>query len=171
MAQQSACTICLTGKAALQCSGCMCVVCKSCAQFLSPDEFHYADQKPQNLNGDIYCYNCHTSTVLPEIEKYRHILSKAEDVRIFDRTQTKETRLMKRAEKPLSVQKCSDPHEATLKLAYLAALKSFNALIEVDVKTIKIRNGSYQTSESSAIGIPTNISDVKIQRDKFTRGS
>ena len=171
MSDKKTCAVCLTGKATLECGYCQCALCKSCAEFLSENEFQYMEHRPQKLSSLVYCYNCHISTVVPEVEKYQQMLAKAEDVRIFDKSQTKETRLMKRAEKPLYVQKCADPQEATMKLAYLAASKNFNALIEVDIKTVKVREGSYQTSECSATGIPTNISDFKIQRDRKIRGN
>ncbi len=171
MSEQSLCVTCQKSNAPLECGVCKSAVCKNCADFLAEDAFQYIDERPVILNGLVYCQSCYLSAIAPEIENYNQILAQAEDVRIFDRSQTKETRLMKRNEKPLQVKNCLDPQEATMKLAYLAALKNFNAIIDVDIKTTKIRDGSYQTSECSGIGFPTNISNTKIERDRKVRGN
>lgn len=168
----STCAVCNHKKAPLECGVCHSKICKSCTEFLLPDTFQYIDQLPQKFGDALaFCMNCYTVDVLPEVEKYQEILAIAENIRVFDISQTKETRLIKRLEPPISVKHCLDVQEATMKMAYIAARLNFNSIIDTDIKTTKIRDGSYQTSECSATCIPANVSEEKLMKDRSLRSN
>jgi hypothetical protein len=103
---------------------------------------------------------------MPEIEKYENLLAEAKEIRVFDITQTKETRLLKRLEPVIEVKSCVDVPEATLKLAFITAQLGFNCMIDMKLKTSKIRDGSYQTSEVNGSAIPTHLDESKVMRDR-----
>jgi uncharacterized protein YbjQ (UPF0145 family) len=166
----SKCSICTTKKSTLECGLCHCATCKNCTEFITEETFRYADQFPQKLvQSPTYCLNCYTTDVLPEIESYEKMLEQAKEIAVFDITQTKETRLIKRLEPTITVKNCLDQPEATLKLAYIAAKLNFNSIIDMNLKTVKIRDGSYQTSEVNGTAIPAHVSESKLLKDRSLR--
>lgn len=165
------CSVCGKTKAGLNCGVCNCTLCKSCAEFLPQGELQYIDVRPAKLDSGLFCVNCYTTDVVPEIEKYEEILARAKDIAVFDITQSKETRLLKRLEPPITVEHCLDPFEATMKMAYIAAKLNFNSIVDTNIKTIKIRDGSYQTSECSGVCIPTLLSEAKLLKDRSLRSN
>ncbi len=163
----SKCAVCTTKKPTLECGFCHAAICKSCTDFVDDSTFRYSPQIPNKLQASsTYCLNCYTTDVLPEIEKYQALLVLAKEIRVFDITQTKETRLLKRLEPIIEVKNCVDVPEATLKLAFIAAKLGFNSIIDMRLKTSKIRDGSYQTSEVTGSAIPTELDENKIMRDR-----
>jgi RNase P subunit RPR2 len=161
------CAICGKAKTTLDCAICESRICKNCAEFITPETFQYADVLPPKMeHTNAFCSHCYTTDVLPAIQTYEDMVAVAKDIRIFDRTQTKETRFIKRLEDPIYVSHCLDAKEATMKLAFIAARMNYNSIVDVEIKTVKIRNGSYQTSEASGTGIPTNVDDSKLMKDR-----
>ncbi len=51
-------------------------------------------------------------------------------------------------------------------LAFLASLEKCNAVIDVDLKSKKVRAGSYQTTVWSGSGMPANVSDELLVKDR-----
>ena len=49
----------------------------------------------------------------------------------------------------LTVKDCPDRDETIMRLAFFAAQRSSNAVIQVEVTAEKVRNGAYQTSKWS----------------------
>lgn len=82
---------------------------------------------------------------------------RAENIIVFFKNQGKETRLIKRTEKPLRVTECDDREETLLRLAFLAAQNGFNGLIDVDIKAEKIFDHAYQTKNWTGIAMPVNL--------------
>lgn len=85
------------------------------------------------------------------------MLAKARNVGIYFKDQGKETRLLKRSEKPVRVLDCPDREETLLRLAFLAVKAGFIGLLDVDIVATKVRDGAYQTSSWSGSGIPSNL--------------
>lgn len=150
----SFCSQCQKPKATLTCETCSEILCKSCAEFISENAFPLLTKRPAEIAHSTYCTACYSNYVLPFIEKYKEIENRAKDIKVFDKTQGKETRLIKKTEDPITVNDCSEYQEALMKLAYLAAEKNFNTLVDVDIKSKKIRIDSYQTSLFFGSGIP-----------------
>lgn len=76
---------------------------------------------------------------------------------VYEKSQTKESRLLKRTEKPVEIANCSDYQDVLMKLAVKAAQKGFNCLVDVQASSKKIKNGSYTTVTWSGSGIPTQV--------------
>lgn len=153
----SSCCSCLKPKATLQCGICDDSVCKECAQFLGEDSFSFLKEIPKNLSHSTYCYNCFDRDVAAELAAYEKDMKKAEGIMIFEKAQSKETRNFRRHERPYQIPECADREEALLRLAFMAVRDGFNALIDVEITSRKIRNGTYQTSVYSGTGMPAQV--------------
>lgn len=81
----------------------------------------------------------------------------AKGIRVYEKNQGKETRLMKRVAQPVQVKNCSDRQETLLRLAFLAAKAGYNGIIDVDIKSEKVIDNSYQTTTYSGSGVPINL--------------
>ncbi len=116
--------------------------------------FSYDPSLPENLTKGVYCPACHAETVSPALAAYDDVMEKARNVSVYFKTQSKETRLMKRKQPALRVSGCPDREEALMRLAFLAAKSGFGTLIDVDLISEKVRQGAYQTSSWKGSGIP-----------------
>lgn len=168
--EASVCTSCRRPKAGFECEVCKSLVCKKCAQILKKDSFSFLDPLPAELSHKTYCGACFDEKVGPELASYQQTMARARGVFVFQKTQREETRLMRRSEKPLQVKDCPDRGEALLRLAFFAARAGFNALIDVEITSKKLRNEGYQTSRWSGTGMPTRVDAEKLNREeKLTR--
>lgn len=162
--QSTQCCVCQNHKAPLKCGICAGSLCKSCAQFIPEDQFSFLPTIPPKLKHTTFCGPCFDSEVAPEIASYEETMEKARNLTIFYNTDSKLTRNFKRTEKPVKVSKCTDREETLLRLAFLAVMGNFNALLDVEVIPEKIRSGTYQTTIYSGSAIPTNITSPRIHR-------
>lgn len=160
------CNQCEKNVATLECGSCQCALCKSCATFLKDEDFLFWEDQYKKLSSKSFCQTCYQSEVDPQLQIYEQNLEKAKEVFIYFIHQGKETRLMKRKEKALRVEKGLDKDETLMRLAFLASLGGHNALLDVELKAEKIRQGAYQTSVFSAQGIPTNL-DENLENKKI----
>ncbi len=119
---------------------------------------------PAELQCSAYCPKCFDQYVAPRLATYAETLEKAKRVTVFLKNQTKESRIYKSLEDPIKVEGCPDAKEALLKLAFFAAELNFNGLINVDITAKKVREGGYQNSTYSGVGIPTHIQNEKSLR-------
>jgi hypothetical protein len=159
---QLTCATCQKPKATLKCGLCDCDVCKNCAQFLAEDAFSFLEKIPKELKHSIYCSSCYDQTVATEMESYNQILELAKDVNIYFKTQGKETRTLKRKEKPVKITNCPDYDEALLRLAFLAAKANYNCLIDVEMNSKKEIVNGYQKTIWSGTGIPTQVTEKQL---------
>ncbi len=88
----------------------------------------------------------------------------AKNVNIFLKNQSKESRIYKSDEPPITVEDFPDAEETLLRLAFKAVELKFNGLIAVDIYSKKVRIGGYQTLSWSGTGIPTYIHNEKSLR-------
>lgn len=158
------CIFCNKPKATLSCGACNVDVCKSCAQFLDEESISFWKRTPKNLEHAIYCGPCFDAQVAPALEFYNQTMARAKEVLVFFKDQGKETRLFKRSEIALKIENCPDRDETVLRLAFLAAQENFNAIIDVDLSSKKIRNAGYQTSTWCGSAIPTQVDLDKLHR-------
>lgn len=121
--------------------------------------------RPKELSHNTYCTVCFDQHVSAALTNYEATLAQAQEILVFDKTQGKETRFVKRLEKPIAVEGV-DEQDVTMRLAFIAAEKNYNALVDVDIKAVKVRDGSYQTMAYSAKAVPANVSDRKLMKDR-----
>jgi hypothetical protein len=151
------CSNCGKTKAQLACGLCQITLCKNCSEFLEEGRVSFYKVPPNALSHLVYCKHCYVNQVEPELVIYDQLLEEARQVHVFNKDQSKETRLMKRLEKPISIQDCPDQAEAILRLAFFAAQIKHNAIIDVQLVPKKILDGRYQTTVWSGTGVPVKI--------------
>lgn len=151
-------------KRQLQCQSCQCGLAKDEAQFVDEGTFELLSQLPQGVALGVYCSPCFEAHVRPALEAYLEKVERAKNVNVFLATQSKESRFVRRTEKPISVEECLDRDDALLRLALKAVELNKNALVDVDFSSRKIRNGGWQTARWSGRGIPAHIEESQLQR-------
>lgn len=163
------CVSCQGTKAMLKCGCCESDVCKYCAHVLPEDQFSFLTSVPSELKHSVYCPPCFNLHVADAWEDYQLTMEKAKNINVYLSHQGKETRLIKRKEKPITVTQCKDHDEALMRLAFLAAKAGFNGLVDVDLVSQKVKIGGYQTLTWSGKGIPVNLtgrsSHIKTKAD------
>ncbi len=97
------CSQCEKNQTALICGCCANSVCKSCAEILPDEAFAYATDLAPELKHGTYCRPCFDEKVATELFKYEETLEVAKNIDVFFKTQGKETRLVRRKEKPVQV--------------------------------------------------------------------
>lgn len=160
------CCICQKSKTTLICGLCSQDLCKSCAEFLAPENISFLKEIPEVLQHTTYCSACFANEVSPKLADYEHTLEAAKNILVFDKTQGKETRFIKRKEAPLQVTDCADKNETILRLAFFAVQLGFNSIIDLDLKSRKIKDGRHQHTLWSATAIPAQVTDRKLLKDR-----
>ena len=160
------CGFCQKNKTSLQCGICACSTCKYCARILQADAFLLLAEIPPEFKHGVYCNSCYETRVAAELERYHECLERARNVDCYFRTQGKEARLIKRVEKPVTVEECFDRDELLLRLAFIAARGNFNALVDVDLVSEKVGKGSYQKLKWRGKGTPSNTNARTVVHDK-----
>lgn len=162
----SGCTLCGKAKAPYQCGCCTEVLCKSCVQFMPDNAFQFVTNRAKEISHNYYCNVCFDKNVSPALSEYEEIAERARQISVFDISQGKETRFIKRLEKPIVIDSGLDQQDITMRLAYIAAEKNFNAIVDVDIKAVKVRDGSYQTTAYSGKAIPAHVDARKLMKDR-----
>lgn len=160
------CVTCQKSKASLTCGLCGAEVCKSCVHFVEDGAFSFLAEVPPALSHSAYCGSCFSVHVAEPMAVYEADVERAKDINVFMKNQGKETRLIKRTEKPVRVADCPDHDEALLRLAFFAAQKGYNSIVDVDLKPEKVRLGAYQTTVWSGTGIPAHVESHRLVRDR-----
>lgn len=158
------CSSCRLPKASLICECCQASQCKSCAVKLKKNSFSFLPVIPTELTHHIYCGHCYDEKVAPALSTYNETMAKARNVNVFFKTQSEETRLLRRAEKPITVTGCEDKNETLLRLAFLAAQANFNTLIDVVITSEKVRMQAYQTTQWKGSGIPLYMDEDRLPK-------
>ncbi|HEY8270887.1 MAG TPA: hypothetical protein VIG33_08355 [Pseudobdellovibrionaceae bacterium] len=158
------CSICQKPKATLECGICKNAICKKCAQFIDEDTFSFLPHIPVEFSTGTFCGPCFDFKVSPEIETYNQTMEAAKEIAVFFNDQGKETRLVKRLADPVQVVECKDRDETVLRLAFFAAQGNYNGIVDVDVKSEKVKNGTYQTLRWRGTAIPANIDPKKLNK-------
>ena len=160
------CCNCFKPKATLTCGACKEALCKYCAQFLQPEDFAYVIKRPALLQQDTFCGPCFNAEVEPALNKYKDTMARAKNILIFSKVQNKETRFVGRDEDRIHIAECEDRNEVIMRLAYQAAERNFNGVIDIELDTRKIRKGSYQSTVWFGSGIPAEVNPDKLVRDR-----
>jgi hypothetical protein len=151
------CISCRKDKALLKCGLCECDVCKYCAQLQPEDSFSFLPDAGPELKHSVYCIPCFDQHVAEKWEDYQQTIEEAKNLQIYLSNQGKETRLIKRKVRPIKVTNCDDHNETILRLAFQAVKSGHNALVDVNVTSVKVRVNGYQSSVWSGTASPVNI--------------
>lgn len=157
------CDSCGKPKANYNCSICEQHSCKKCAQFLKEGAFSFYETVPEELTHSVYCGSCYDSTVAPEMEKYEELMALAKKVFVFFIVRKRPIPLTRKSKEYVKVAACQDRDETILRLAFFAALAGYNAIMETDVTSEKVRDGSYQTSVWSGSALPADVNEAKLE--------
>jgi hypothetical protein len=166
---ENLCGECRKNAASLNCGICEKPLCKPCAQVVGPDRIPFFQPLPKHFENGTFCPGCYQSQVQDELEAYDETLAKAESVDVFFKNQGKETRLIKRGEKPIKIENCEDRQETLMKLAYLAASKGFNVLVDVELDSEKVLHGKWQKLKWRGRAIPAKVPEAQINRHNLRR--
>ncbi len=160
------CSLCQKNETALTCGVCASAACKYCAHILEHDAFLFVPDLAPELKHGVYCNTCFDARVAGELERYNECMERARNVECFFRTQGKESRLIKRVAKPVTVAECFDRDELLMRLAFCAARSNFNALVDLDLVSEKVGKGSYQKLKWKGTGTPANATARSVVHDK-----
>ncbi len=163
------CVSCGKPKATLNCEVCGDAVCKKCEQLLPENTFSFLPEVPEDLKHTHYCNNCHDSVVAPELDRYQEVMEQAKGVYVFFTSQKKLPPYTSKEKESFKVDDCDDRDETILRLAFQAAMKGFNAIVDVEVKQEKIRKGAYQTSRWSGRGQGAHVNGDRVDADDKRR--
>jgi hypothetical protein len=156
------CKTCRGPKALLNCGICQENICKTCAEALDSDDFFYLSPVPEEYGHSSYCSHCFDDKIAPALMSYRETLERAEEIFIYTKDQTKETRFFKRKELPYEVSNCQDQQEVIMRMSFMAAQGHFNALIDVQFHSKKIIHGSHKKTMWSGTAVPTTIDPRRV---------
>jgi hypothetical protein len=162
--QTPECKSCLEPKAHLNCGLCGSAVCKKCAEFVDGGSFAFSPEGSVKFAHGAYCPSCFDSNVAAPLAAYNEDFEKAKGIIVFSRDQGKESRRYKKNAPAVHVEDCDDSREALLRLAFLAVRENFNGLVNVDLKSKKVKINSYTTTKWSGSGIPTQINEEALAR-------
>ncbi|WP_413576152.1 hypothetical protein ACLVWU_17350 [Bdellovibrio sp. HCB290] len=152
------CVVCQKPKANLECGVCHEHVCKKCAQFVDEGTFSYMETIPDMLKSSVFCGPCYDLNIAPELEQYEADMEKAKTISIYMTSDSKVTSRFSRKEKAIEIKDCPDREELLMRLGFLAVKAGFNALIDVEVNSEKVKpGGKYQYTKWSGKGVPTQI--------------
>lgn len=168
------CSTCLKPIATFVCGLCHEPICKKCTQFIDEDQFSFLPSKSPDLSHSHYCVSCFNAKIAPEIANYNKLMAEAGNIYVFFKGQGKEIRNLniKRPDILLEVHNCPDYDETILRLAFFAAQGNYNVLVDVEVVSEKIQNGSFQSLEWHGTAIPSYADPEKLSREvhpKYTK--
>jgi hypothetical protein len=158
------CVSCRKPKADSVCGVCEGAVCRKCRLFLDAEAFPFAGDLPAALKHTFYCGLCHDEHVAPFQTQYEENLEKAKGVTVLFKNSKSTVRYQGRSVDGVVVKESPDRNQAILQLAFLAAKAGFNAIVEVEVSSQKVRNYGWQKSAWSGQGTPANVSSYQLER-------
>ncbi len=162
---KNTCCSCHKPKANYECPLCKESVCKACTQFMEDGSFSFLKKIPEELSHTLYCPRCFDEKVALPLSNYNELKEKAKEVIIFFKDESQKTRLFSRKEPMLEVTECLDREETILRLAFFAAEKKLNAIIDVDLKSEKVMNGSHRYSRWKGSAIPCHLDEKILSRE------
>jgi hypothetical protein len=154
----------VSNKPSLQCQICSTALSRSTTEFVDKETFAFLPALPAGVSAGAYCYTCFEAHVRQELDKYLEDVERAKNVNVFYTTQGKESRFIRRTEKPVQVKDCEDRDEAVLRLAFLAVLVNKNTLVDVELSSSKVHNGKWKYSLWSGRGVPASVTDAALNR-------
>lgn len=141
---------------AAPCGLCGRSLCKACAQIVDEDAFSFLKNVPEDLTRGVYCGPCYDAKVAPALESYDLLMERAREIGVFYKNE-RNLPAHRALNKKVQVADCPDRKEALLRLAFLAAEQSCNALVNVELVSKKINTAGYQKTHWSGAGFPARV--------------
>lgn len=163
---ETLCVSCRKPRVDSTCGVCHEGVCKKCRIFLPEDTFSYEASLAPELKHSYYCAGCYDEHVEPFKAQYETTLEDAKQINVIYKGSKSSIRVLRKADKPMQISGSPDRDETILKLAFQAAKEGFNAIIDVEVSSQKIRNEGYQKMEWSGQGTPAEIKSHELGYQK-----
>ena len=116
------------------------------------------------LEHRLYCPPCFDAHLGPALEAYAALMVRAKDVFFFFTTQKNRLPVLKRARFKVKVENQADRNETVLRLAFMSVEQGYNAIVEAEVFSEKVRNEGYQKSRWRAIGYPASVDVPRLER-------
>jgi hypothetical protein len=158
------CISCRRTKPTRECESCQEPVCKDCVHFLEASTFSFLKKVPEELTHSYYCQACNDTILAPALESYNETMEQAKKVYFFFHTQRKHIPLKNKSKETYHVEECADRDETILRLAFFAAEHGYNAIVNAEVTSKKVRNEGYQKSAWKGLGYPANVDADKLER-------
>lgn len=147
-----------------KCKVCSLALKKGEAQFVDESTFEYLKVLPDEVTLGAFCYSCFDRIVGPQLDAYNEKLEQAKNVNVFYASQSKESRFVRRKEKQIQVEDCDDKEEVVMRLAFIAVEAHQNTLLDVEITSIKTRNGGWQSSRWAGKAIPATVDESRLRR-------
>ena len=161
---EESCVSCLKAKKGLKntsrCGICQQMSCKDCTQFLDADAFSFLAQVSEDLQHRTYCRACYDEKVAPELAIYAQAMERAAQIFVFYKKH-EYLQVIRRSKKIISVRDCKDKRDVLLRLAFVAAQQSYNALVDVELIPEKVQISGYQTTNWTGTGFPADVRPEK----------
>ena len=164
---ESTCSSCRKPKAPFSCGVCEARLCKNCVQLLEPEALAFKTSQPAELGHYRYCANCFAEHVEPVLGQYEETLELAKSVYVFFKTQKRQPPVLKKSKHELQVKDNPDRDETILRLAFQAAELGFNAIIETDVASVKVKNEAHSKLSWSGKCFPAEVDAVRLDREAY----
>jgi hypothetical protein len=161
------CCNCRSPKTEEKCELCGEDVCRTCLRRLSTDAMAFEKIRPEKLRFSRYCDRCYGQEVEPVLEQYEGLVERAKDIIFISKAYRGQVFALKKASKPVEVTECPDRDETVMRLAFVAAKEGYNAIVEAEVTSKKVRNQGYQKSVWSGRGVPATLDEAKLNRDAY----
>lgn len=157
------CIACRSPKADTPCGICESPICRNCRIFLDKDAFLFQAELEADLKHSFYCPNCYDEKVAPPLAQYNQDVETARGVFVYFTTAKRKVPTLKKSLIKVKVENSPDRDQTILKLAFQAVKQGFNAIIETEVVSAKVRNEGYQKSAWSGKAIPVMVDAVRMQ--------
>lgn len=169
MTTSPVCSSCGAQKAPNTCELCNKSICKNCLEHVDSETFSFFTKLPAKLKKANFCPLCYDAEILPEKVRYGAIMERAKDVYFLTKAYPGYIRVLRRHTKRVSIPTCDDRKETILRMAFMAAELNFNAIIEAEVLSRKIRKGDYQSSLWAGSAMPALIDGEQLERTSLKR--
>jgi hypothetical protein len=164
--ESKTCNGCRSPKVEKECELCGEWSCKKCLHFLDEANFAFWAEKAETLSKTFYCSPCYDGQVTPELERYAEQLAQARQLNVIPKDYKGRAKILKKALVDVTVKDCPDREECLLRLAFRAMELGFNAIIEMELKSEKVRMGAYQTSKWSGRARPAQIVEETLEPEE-----
>lgn len=154
----SECDLCRAPKAPKTCGECAAHVCKNCVRFLANDHLRFHPEPPAWAQYGVFCADCFSTFVEPEVAHYDEVAARAEHVKVVYDTFHGYIPCLKKAKEMTKVNKQDAGRGIAIqRLKFLAAWNDYDTVIELGTTGVKVQNAGWETKSWSAQGIFANV--------------
>jgi hypothetical protein len=169
MSEVQNCASCGAVKASFNCGLCQKNLCKNCVQEVDSHAFSFFSKIPEELKKGNICPTCFEDKILPHKKRFDELLEKANDIYFLTKSYKGYVRVHNKHSKRVIVADCDDRRETIVRLAFFAAELGFNAIIDSEVESKKVRMGKYQSTRWYGSALPAKIDGEQLERSSLRR--